>query len=139
MALRWRRHVMEILHQQAPKVPAIGVPRPAYDPATHTLEERYRAKTGQLSAPGWDVSHHTVERKCRAWRRSGPMRLVDRRRTPPPSPYGRTDPRAMDVPWQVPDAEAGKSAGPVARLWELVRARVARRYRAEPRDPNVGV
>ncbi|WP_439681308.1 hypothetical protein [Embleya sp. MST-111070] len=116
-ALRWQRHVMEVLHQQAPNVPATGVPHPAYDPATHTLQERYRAKAAQLSALGWDVSHHTVERKCRAWRRSGPMGLVDRRRTRPPSPCGRTDPRVVDVLWQVLDAEAGKSAGTVTRLW----------------------
>ncbi|WP_326763238.1 hypothetical protein OG978_47380 (plasmid) [Streptomyces sp. NBC_01591] len=36
-ALAWERHVKEVLHQQAPNVPATTEPRPAFDPQRRTL------------------------------------------------------------------------------------------------------
>ncbi|RGD56406.1 transposase [Kitasatospora xanthocidica] len=136
-ALEWERHVKQVLHQQMPNVPTSAVPLPEYDPALRTLQERYEAKARQLRALGRDVSAATVERKCRSWRAHGVMGLVDGRSTRGSSPYGRTDPRVVELLWEVMDAEAEaeESAGTAQRLWERLESAVARRYRRELDDP----
>lgn len=137
-AREWERHVKQVLHQQMPNIPAATAPRPEYDPALHTLQERYAAKARQLRALGRDVSAATVERKCRSWRAHGVTGLVDGRSTRGSSPYGRTDPRVVELLWEVMDAEAQaeESAGTAQRLWERLERAVARRYRRELDDPR---
>ncbi|WP_406292735.1 hypothetical protein OG948_00110 [Embleya sp. NBC_00888] len=136
-AREWERHIKQVLHQQMPNIPAATAPRPEYDPALRTLQERYAAKARQLRALGRDVSAATVERKCRSWRAHGVMGLVDGRSTRRGSLYGRTDPRVVELLWEVMDAEAKaeESAGTAQRLWERLERAVARRYRRELDDP----
>lgn len=130
---RWERIVKEVLHQQAPNVPATGRPKPAFDPQRHTLKERCRTKAAQLTAAGWPTSAATVVRKCAAWRSQGLLGLVDRRALRAASAHGRVDPRVIDLVWELLKAELdqGVSPGTLSRLIDRVQQAVRVRYAAE--------
>ncbi|MER6610558.1 hypothetical protein ABT282_32780 [Streptomyces sp. NPDC000927] len=110
-AEKWERHVKEVLHQQAPNVPASTPPKPAFDPRLRTLRQRYRAKADQLTQAGVPVSVATVERKCAAWRKDGLMGLVDKRHLRSTAPHGRVDPRVVDIRQEVVQAPACAAGG----------------------------
>jgi hypothetical protein len=135
-ALEWERHVKQVLHQQAPRVPAATAPEAAFDPDRFTLMQRYEAKAAQLRAAGRQVSAYTVARKCRAWLEGGLMALVDKRTVRLTAPHGRTDARVIEAVWQTLDAEreAGLSPGTLSRLIKRVQATVEARHADELTD-----
>ncbi|MER6401394.1 integrase [Kitasatospora sp. NPDC001603] len=137
-ALAWEKHVMEVLHQQAPHVPATTEPRPAFDPQHRTLRQRYQAKAEQLTQDGTPVSPATVERKCAAWRKDGLMGLVDRRGLRTATPHGRVDARVVDIVWEILDEERGRgqSPGTLSRLIGRVERTVKARYADLLADPK---
>ncbi|MFH8349660.1 integrase [Streptomyces sp. NPDC018045] len=137
-AEKWERHVKEVLHQQAPNVPATTEPPPAFDPQQRTLRQRYQAKADQLTQAGTPVSAATVERKCAAWRRDGLMGLVDKRSRRSAAPHGRVDTRVVDLVWEVLDDERGRglSPGTLSRLIDRVQQTVRVRYAHLLADPK---
>ncbi|MEU0354355.1 hypothetical protein [Streptomyces cyaneofuscatus] len=130
---RWENIVKEVLHQQAPNVPATTPPKPDFDPKRHTLKDRYRTKAAQMTAAGWVTSAATVERKCRAWRKDGLLGLVDRRSQRPASAHGHVDARVIEVVWELLDSERreGVSPGTMSRLIGRVQRTIRTRYAAE--------
>ncbi|MFE2326907.1 integrase [Streptomyces sp. NPDC059385] len=136
-AEKWERHVKEVLHEQAPKVPATTPPRPAYDPQRRTMRQRYQAKADQLTQAGTPVSAATVERKCAAWRKEGLMGLVDKRHLRGAAPHGRVDARVVDIVWEVLDDERGRglSPGTLSRLIDRVEQTIRARYAHLLADP----
>ncbi|MEU3356320.1 integrase [Streptomyces sp. NPDC037389] len=135
---RWERIVKEVLHQQAPNVPATSRPKPAFDPERHPLRQRYRTKADQLTAAGWPTSPATVERKCLAWRKEGLLGLIDRRGQRAASAHGRVDQRVIDLVWETLDGEreAGLSPGTLSRLIGRVQQTVRVRYARELADAD---
>ncbi|MEV7863719.1 integrase [Streptomyces hirsutus] len=129
-AEKWERHVKEVLHQQAPNVPATTEPQPAFDPMRRTLRQRYQAKADQLTQAGAPVSAATVERKCAAWRKEGLMGLVDKRHLRTATPHGRVDARVVDIVWEILDDERarGLSPGTLSRLIDRVEQTIRARY-----------
>ncbi|MFJ6798889.1 integrase [Streptomyces sp. NPDC091268] len=136
-AEKWERHVEEVLHEQAPYVPATTPPGPAFDPQRRTLRQRYQAKAAQLTQAGDPVSAATVERKCAAWRKEGLMGLVDKRHLRVAAPHGRVDVRVVDIVWEVLDDERdrGLSPGTLSRLIDRVEQTVRARYAHLLADP----
>lgn len=134
----WERHVKEVLHQQAPNVPATTEPRAAFDPQQRTLRQRYQAKADQLSQAGTPVSAATVERKCAAWRRDGLIGLVDKRSLRSAAPHGRVDARVVGIVWEILDDERdrGLSPGTLSRLIDRVQQTVRARYAQLLADPE---
>ncbi|MEV7061003.1 integrase [Streptomyces microflavus] len=130
---RWENIVKEVLHQQAPNVPATKPPKPNFDPKRHSLKDRYRTKAAQMTAAGWTTSAATVERKCRAWRKDGLLGLVDRRSQRAASTHGRVDARVIEVVWELLDSERreGVSPGTMSRLIGRVQRTVRTRYASE--------
>ncbi|MET8941826.1 integrase [Streptomyces rubiginosohelvolus] len=137
-AEKWERHVKEVLHQQAPNVPATTPPNPAFDPKRRTLRQRYQAKADQLTQAGVPVSAATVERKCAAWRKEGLMGLVDKRHLRTANPHGRVDGRVVDIVWEILDDERarGLSPGTLSRLIDRVEQTVRVRYAKLLADPK---
>ncbi|MER6145195.1 integrase [Streptomyces sparsogenes] len=137
-ALMWERHVKEVLHQQAPNVPASIPPKPTFDPRLRTLRQRYQAKADQLTQAGMPVSAATVERKCAAWRKDGLMGLVDKRHLRAAAPHGRVEPRVVDIVWEILDDERdrGVSPGNLSRLIGRVQQTVRARYAHLLADPK---
>ncbi|MBV9025019.1 MAG: hypothetical protein JO362_14795 [Streptomycetaceae bacterium] len=137
-ALAWERHVKEVLHQQAPNVPASTPPKPAFDPKLCTLRQRYQAKADQLTQAGVPVSAATVERKCAAWRKEGLMGLVDKRHLRTATSHGRVDGRVVDIVWEILDDERdrGLSPGTLSRLIDRVQQTVRARYAPLLADPK---
>ncbi|MEI5595235.1 hypothetical protein [Streptomyces brasiliscabiei] len=137
-AEKWERHVKEVLHQQAPNVPATTPPKPAFDPARRTLRQRYQAKADQLTQAGARVSAATVERKCAAWRKEGLMGLVDKRHLRTATSHGRVDGRVVDIVWEILDDERarGLSPGTLSRLIDRVEQTIRARYAHLLADPK---
>ncbi|MFI2214804.1 integrase [Streptomyces sp. NPDC020141] len=137
-AEKWERHVKEVLHQQAPNVPATTAPKPAFDPKLRTLRQRYRAKADQLTQAGTAVSAATVERKCAAWRKEGLMGLVDKRLLRTATSHGRVDGKVVDIVWEILDDERarGLSPGTLSRLIDRVEQTIRARYAHLLLDPK---
>ena len=51
-ALRWERHIIEVLTGTPPDTPPETAARPGYDPAVHSLSQREQAKAAELTASG---------------------------------------------------------------------------------------
>lgn len=97
-ARRWELAVIEVDTGLMPGAPPGAVPRPAFDPATTTLIERYQAKAAEMSAVlGTGVSWQTVQTKRLKYRRQRcAVALVDGRRIKAKRLHGTTDPRVVD-------------------------------------------
>ncbi|MEW2810358.1 hypothetical protein AB0929_25100 [Streptomyces massasporeus] len=70
-ATAWEQHLLELESGRQSGIGAGAGPRPEYDPALHTLEERIAAKATELRALGWTVSTRTVERMRTRYRDQG--------------------------------------------------------------------
>jgi hypothetical protein len=55
-ALRWERHIVEVLTGAFPDAPPGTAPRPGYDPAAYSLAQREQAKAAELAASGEKVT-----------------------------------------------------------------------------------
>jgi transposase InsO family protein len=97
-ARRWELAVIEVDTGLPPGAPPGSRPRPAFDPQTTTLIERYQAKAAEMSAVlGMSVSWQTVQAKRLKYRKKRTVvALVDRRSTKRRRLYGVTDPRVVD-------------------------------------------
>lgn len=78
-ARTWERHLIEVDTGVAPDAPEGTLPRPEYDPVTHSLAARQRAKAVELTAAGTRTSVRTVERMRQRYREQGLWGLVDTR------------------------------------------------------------
>lgn len=97
-ALRWELAVIEVDTGLLPGAPPGSRPRPAFDPASTTLIQRYQAKAAELSAVlGSPVSWQTVQAKrLKYCKHRTAVALVDGRSTKARRLYGLTDPRVVD-------------------------------------------
>lgn len=76
----WRRHVTEVLTGVPYGASPDTKPRPAYDPACHTLAEREEAKARELAELGiGGASARTVRRKRQRYQQQGLAGLTDGR------------------------------------------------------------
>ncbi|MET9221760.1 integrase [Streptomyces sp. NPDC003300] len=98
-ARRWEQAVVEVDTGLALGAAPGSVPRPAFDPATTTLIERYQAKAAELRAVlGWSVSWQTVQAKrLKYCKQRTALSLVDGRSTKARRQFGLTDPRVVDA------------------------------------------
>jgi transposase InsO family protein len=110
----WERHIVEVEMGLPPD--AEGAPRPAYDPAVHTLAQREEAKAAELCGLGERVSRATIRRQRHAYRAAGLWGLVDHRRTRIGTPTGRVDPRVVAAARQAIAEETSASTGTRGRL-----------------------
>ncbi|KPI08371.1 hypothetical protein OK074_3668 [Actinobacteria bacterium OK074] len=121
----WERHIIEVDTGLLPGRPEGAPPRPGYDPARHTLVERYHAKAAELSGLlDSRVSWHTVQRKRLTYRDHGLWGLVDKRRTRTRSLYGQTDPHVVDLLLDLVEQRAGRPGMTARELFALLRHRV---------------
>jgi hypothetical protein len=131
----WERHIIEVDTGLLPGRPSDAPPRPGYDPARHTLVERYRTKAAELSGLlDCKVSWHTVQRKRLTYRDRGLWGLVDKRRTRSKSLYGQTDPQVVDLLLDLVEQRAGRPGMTARELFALLRHSVGddSRVPAEP-------
>jgi transposase InsO family protein len=127
-AAAWERHVTEVEFGRPVDAGADVRPRPEYDPATRTLQEREAAKAAELSALGWKVSPVTVRRMRKRYREQGLWGLVDHRETRLSSPTGRADERVVAAVAEVLAAQVGESTGTRGRLRRRVEALLVERH-----------
>ncbi|MEW2252740.1 Mu transposase C-terminal domain-containing protein [Streptomyces sp. NPDC006975] len=127
-AAAWERHVTEVEFGKPTGSTADAAPRPEYDPAARTLQEREVAKAAELSALGWKVSAITVRRMRKRYREQGLWGLVDHRKTRLSSPTGRADERVVTAIAEVLAAQVDESTGTRARLRRRVEALLAERH-----------
>lgn len=94
-ARTWERHLIEVDTGVAPDAPEGTLPRPEYDPVTHSLAARQRAKAVELTAAGTRTSVRTVERMRQRYREQGLWGLVDTRYARAVKPAGNVDARVV--------------------------------------------
>jgi hypothetical protein len=99
--------------------------RAEYDPATTTLEARIAAKARELGA---GFARATLKRKLAAYRTSGLVGLVDKRKARADSPLARADQRVIEAMTAVMDADVLVSTGTMRRLSLKVEVEMSRRF-----------
>ncbi|WP_307840970.1 hypothetical protein [Streptomyces sp. GESEQ-4] len=129
-ATAWEQHLLELESGRQSGIGAGAGPRPEYDPARHTLEERIAAKATELRALGWTVSARTVERMRTRYRDQGVWGLVDHRKTRLSSPTGRADERVVAAVADVLAAQVEDSTGTRGRVRRRVEALLTERHGA---------
>ncbi len=131
-ALRWERHIIEILTGALADAPSGTVPRPGYDPAAHSLAQREQAKAAELAASGEKVAARTVRRKRQRYEARGLAGLVDWRAGRSRPARGRTDERVVAALQQAISEQAGGSTRTASfYLWRT------RQILAEQHGPDV--
>jgi putative transposase len=108
-ALRWERHIVEVLTGLLPDAPPGTAARPGYDPAVCSLAQRERAKAAELAASGEKVTARTVKRKRQRYQARGVAGLVDWRACRARPARGRTDERVVKALRQAISEQAGGS------------------------------
>ncbi|RVU17074.1 integrase [Streptomyces antnestii] len=129
-ATAWEQHLLELESGRQSGIGAGAGPRPEYDPARHTLEERIAAKATELRALGWTVSARTVERMRTRYRDQGVWGLVDHRKTRLSSPTGRADERVVAAVAEVLACQLNESTGTRNRVRRRVEALLAEQHGA---------
>lgn len=108
-ALRWERHIVEILTGTDPEAPPGSGPRPGYDPARYSLAQREETKAAELAAAGEEITARTVKRKRQRYESQGLAGLVDRRADRTTQTAGRTDERVLDALQQAVGEQSARS------------------------------
>jgi putative transposase len=108
-ALRWERHIVEVLTGADPDAAPESAPRPQYDPAVHSLAQREEAKAAELAAGGEKVTARTVKRKRQRYEAQGVVGLVDWRADRARPARGRIDERVVDALQQAVSEHAASS------------------------------
>ena len=108
-ALRWERHILEVLTGTPPDAPPGTAARPGYDPAVCSLAQREQAKAAELAASGEKVTARTVRRKRQRYQACGLAGLVDWRAGRSRPARGRTDERVVQALQQAISEQAGGS------------------------------
>ncbi|MFI9228496.1 Mu transposase C-terminal domain-containing protein [Streptomyces rimosus] len=127
-AAAWERHVTEVEHGKPVGAGPDTAPRPEYDPAARTLEEREAAKAAELTGLGWRVSPVTVRRMRKRYREQGLWGLVDHRKTRLSSPTGRADERVVAAVAEALAQLVAESTGTRGRLRRRVETLLAERH-----------
>jgi len=107
-ALRWERHIVEVLTGADPEAPP-GAPRPGYDPARYSLAQREETKATELAAAGEKVTARTVKRKRQRYETQGLAGLIDRRADRTTKASGRTDERVLEALQQAISEQSARS------------------------------
>jgi putative transposase len=106
----WEHQLVEVLTGLPPDASPEARPRPQFDPATSTLEQREQAKAKELSALGRQgVGASTIRRKRQRYQAQGLAGLVDWRADRKRPVQGRTDPRVLQALRQAIDEAAVRS------------------------------
>lgn len=108
-ALRWERHIIEVLTGSFPDLPPESPTRPEYDPAIYSLAQREQAKAAELTAAGENVSARTVKRKRQRYEDRGLAGLVDWRADRARPTRGRADERVVQALQQAISEHAARS------------------------------
>jgi len=108
-ALRWERHIVEILTGADPDAEPGAEPRPEYDPAVYSLAQREEAKAAELAAAGEQVTARTVKRKRQRYETQGLAGLVDRRADRATAARGRIDERVVEALQQAVNEKSASS------------------------------
>ncbi len=108
-ALRWERHIIEILTGIPPDASPETAARPGYDPAVYSLAQREQAKAAELTAAGEKVTARTVKRKRQRYQARGLAGLVDWRADRARPARGRTDERVVQALQQAIGEQAAAS------------------------------
>ena len=117
-ALRWERHIVEVLTRAPPDAPPGTAPRPGYDPAAYSLAQREQAKAAELAASGEKVTARTVKRKRQRYQARGVAGLVDWRADRARPARGRTDERVVQALQQaISEQAAGSTRTAGVYLW----------------------
>ncbi|WBM79117.1 DDE-type integrase/transposase/recombinase [Cryobacterium breve] len=103
-------------------------PRPEYDPATTTLNQRIASKVEELQRMGLPASRATLIRKRRAYERGGLAALIDGRSLRKESPLDRADRRVIDTLTTLIGAETYDSTGTGRRLQDRLKAELLIAY-----------
>ena len=122
-AREWERHLVEVDTGVVPGAPAGTRPRPEYDPDTHTVTARCRAKAAELTAAGTKTSLRTVQRMRARYRDQGLWGLVDARSARGSTPTGNVDERVVEAARTVIAAQTGTSTGTRSRVVDRIRDR----------------
>ena len=95
-ALRWQRHIVEVLRGVPPDAEEGTVPKPEYDPAVFSLTRREQAKAAELTAAGHPVTANAIAKRRRRYQEQGLLGMIDgraasrcRRTAGPPTPWSR--------------------------------------------------
>jgi putative transposase len=110
-AREWERHVVEAQTGLPPDPPPGAVPRPGFDPAATTVNDRDRAKAAELG-----VGQRTVQERRLRYACQGLWGLVDQRAVRAGAATGRADARLVAVVRDLVDAETDTSTGTRSRL-----------------------
>jgi putative transposase len=117
-ALRWERHIVEVLTGAVPDAPPGTAPRPGYDPAAYSLAQREQAKAAEMAASGEKVTARTVKRKRQRYQDRGLAGLVDWRADRARPVRGRTDERVVAALQQaISEQAAGSTRTASFYLW----------------------
>ena len=108
-ALRWERHIVEVLTGTDPEAPPGSAPQPGYDPDRFSLAQREATKAAELAAVGQEVTARTVKRKRQRYESQGLAGLVDRRADRRTQVAGRTDQRVLDALLQAVSEQSARS------------------------------
>lgn len=111
-------HIQEMITGDRPDQPGAS-PRPEYDPASTTLNERVAAKGDELARMGIPSSRATLMRKKKEFETAGSAALLDRRTVRKESPLDRADSRVIEALTRVIAAQTNESTGTGKRLYEL--------------------
>src|SRR5205823_11328832 len=96
-ALRWERHIVEVLRGTPPDSAPGTVPRPEYDPRLVSLTRREQAKAAELTAAGRPVTASAVKQRRRRYQAGGLAAMADRRAARRTPPWGRADQRVVEA------------------------------------------
>ncbi|HEX5298475.1 MAG TPA: helix-turn-helix domain-containing protein [Streptosporangiaceae bacterium] len=117
-ALRWERHIIEILTGVLADAPPGTAPRPGCDPAVCSLAQREQAKAAELAESGEKVTARTVKRKRQRYESRGLAGLVDWRADRARPARGRTDERVVAALAQaISEQAAGSTRTASFYLW----------------------
>jgi hypothetical protein len=108
-ALRWERHIVEVLTGADLDAEPGTEPRPQYDPKVYSLAQREEANAAELADAGEQVTARTVKRKRQRYETQGLAGLVDWRADRATSVRGRIDERVVDALLQAVNEKSASS------------------------------
>jgi putative transposase len=108
--------------------PGHETPRPQYDPATTSLNQRTQSKVEELTLRGWPASRASLLRKKTLWERGGAAALIDRRKSRKFGKLDRADAEVVDAIIAVAQREVRRSTKTQRHLHDLVEAELTLKY-----------
>ncbi len=96
-ALRWERHIVEVLRGVPPLGPPGTRPKPEYDPALVSLTCREQAKAAEVTAAGRPVTASAIAKRRRRYEAGGVAGMADHRTGKPITTHGRMDPLVVEA------------------------------------------